>query len=87
MSSSHHSKLSIEQRKQEIINDSSRINPDMLRNFNNYPIWIIKFPLLIFYAMDDKIASYERMKDVIFRFPNCTFITFETVGHLLVGHE
>jgi len=37
--------------------------------------------------MDDKIASYERMKDVIFRFPNCTFITFETVGHLLVGHE
>jgi predicted alpha/beta hydrolase family esterase len=41
---------------------------------------------LIFHAKDDKLASYTDTKKVISRFPNCTFISFESGGHLLSGH-
>ena len=34
-------------------------NPDMARNFEDYPIENLQIPTLIFHAKDDKLASYN----------------------------
>lgn len=39
------------------------------------------------HAKDDKLASYADVEKALYRFPNCTHISFETGGHLMVGHE
>ena len=38
------------------------------------------------HAKDDKLASYADTKRAVSRFPNCTFISFESGGHLMTGH-
>ena len=63
-----------------------RYQPDMARNFGDYPIEDFQVPTLIFHAKDDKLASYADTERAVSRFPNCTFISFESGGHLLTGH-
>ena len=74
--------LPINDRKVGVILDASVTNPDMARDFGEYPIEDLQVPTLIFHAKDDKLASYRAEA----RFPNCTFIPFESGGHLLTGH-
>lgn len=81
-----YSMLPISDRKQGVILDASITNPDMARNFDGYPIESLQMPTLILHAKDDKLASYEDTTNVLNRFPNCTFISFETGGHLMAGH-
>lgn len=59
----------------------------MTKNFDNYSIENLQVPTLVFHAKDDKLTNYEDTINAINRFPNCTFIPFETGGHLMVGHE
>jgi pimeloyl-ACP methyl ester carboxylesterase len=59
----------------------------MARNFDSYSIESLQVPTLILHAQDDKLASYEQMEKAVYRFPNCTFIPFETGGHMMVGHS
>lgn len=81
-----YSMLPVRDRKDGVILDASIINPDMARNFEDYPIEDLQVPTLIFHAKDDKLASHTDTEKVISRFPNCTFISFESGGHLLSGH-
>ncbi|WP_198401183.1 alpha/beta fold hydrolase [Erysipelothrix larvae] len=80
------SMLPIGDRKDGVILDASVTNPDMARNFENYHIESLQVPTLIFHAIDDKLVRYEDTLNALNRFPNCTFISFETGGHLMDGH-
>lgn len=80
------SMLPVRDRKDGVILDASITNPDMAKNFEEYPIEDLQVPTLIFHAKNDKLASYTDTEKVISRFPNCTFISFESGGHLLSGH-
>ena len=81
-----YSMLPVNDRKDGVILDASVTNPDMARNFGDYPIEDLQVPTLIFHAKDDKLASYADTERAVSRFPNCTFISFESGGHLLTGH-
>lgn len=78
--------LPIGERKDGVALDASVTNLDMARNFDDYPIEDLQVPTLIFHAKDDKLASYTDTEKAVKRFPNCTFISFESGGHLMMGH-
>ena len=75
--------LPIADRRDGIINDASVVNPDMAKNFDEYPIEEITVPVLVFQAKNDKIAKYKPMEKGVRRFPDHTFITFDKGGHML----
>ena len=86
-SSTIYSMLPVSDRKEGVVLDASVNNPDMAKNFDSYPIESLQSPTLIFHAKDDKMASYAQAEKAVSRFPNCTFISFETGGHLMTGHS
>ncbi len=69
-----------------VVLDASITNPDMVRNFEDYTVKDLEVPTLIFHAKDDKVASYIETERAVARFPDCTFVPFESGGHLLTGH-
>lgn len=81
-----YSMMPVNDRKDGVVLDASIANPDMARNFEDYPIEDLQIPTLIFHAKDDKLASYNDTERVVSRFPNCTFVSFESGGHLMSGH-
>jgi pimeloyl-ACP methyl ester carboxylesterase len=81
-----HTMLPVSERREGMILDAKQANPDMARNFDDYSIESLQAPTLIFHAKDDKMADYALMEQAAPRFPNHTFITFETGGHLMQGH-
>lgn len=62
-------------------------NPDMARNYDDYHVEDLQVPTLVFQAKDDKLASYTDAEKAVKRFPDCTFISFESGGHLMEGHS
>ena len=82
-----YSMLPVGDRKDGIVLDASVTNPDMARNYDDYPIEDLQVPILVLHAKDDKLASYTGTEKAVKRFPNCTFISFETGGHLMTGHR
>ncbi len=82
-----YSMLPIGDRKDGVILDASVTNPDMARNFDHYQIESLQAPALILHAKDDKLVSYEDAIHALSRFPKYRFISFETGGHLMVGHS
>lgn len=83
-----YSMLPISERKAGVLLDSSVTNPDMARNFESYRIEDLQVPVLILHAKDDKLADYDSVSKVFFRFPDdSTFVSFETGGHLMEGQE
>ena len=81
------SSMPLAERKAGIVNDAKNTNPDMLKNFDDYPIENIDLPVLIFHAKDDKVAPYEAMEQGATRFRNKQFIVFETGGHTMEGND
>lgn len=79
--------MPLAERKAGAVIDASITNPDMARNFDEYPIEKLQVPSIILHAKDDKVASFEAMEKAVPRFPNCTFKVFETGGHMMKGHE
>ena len=79
--------LPVRERKAGVILDASITNPDMARNYDSYIIEDLQVPTLILHAKDDKLASYADVEKAWDRFPNSTLVSFETGGHLMVGHE
>lgn len=82
-----YSMLPVGERKAGVILDVSITNPDMARNYDSYIIEDLQVPTLILHAKDDKLASYADVEKAWDRFPNSTLVSFETGGHLMVGHE
>lgn len=81
-----YSMLPVGDRKNGVVLDASVTNLDMARSFDDYPIEDLQVPTLVFHAKDDKLASYTDTEKAVKRFPNCTFISFESGGHLMTGH-
>ena len=82
-----YSMLPVGERKAGVILDASITNPDMARNYDSYIIEDLQVPTLILHAKDDKLVSYADVEKAWDRFPNSTLVSFETGGHLMVGHE
>lgn len=82
-----HDILPIKERRSGIINDAAINNLDMAKNFDDYPIEKLEVKSFIVQAKDDKLANYEQIAKSIIRFPDCTFLTFETGGHMLLGNN
>lgn len=76
----------ISERKAGVILDGKFTNPDMERNFEQYPIEELNVPVLIIHSEDDPVASFEKVKNVQHRFPNLTLVTFPDGGHMMAGH-
>lgn len=81
-----YSMLPVGDRKDGVVLDASVTNLDMARNYDNYRIEDLQVPTLVFHAKDDKLASYTDTEKAVKRFPNCTFTSFESGGHLIAGH-
>ncbi|HBI93982.1 MAG TPA: hypothetical protein DDY58_17025, partial [Terrisporobacter glycolicus] len=79
--------LPINEKRDGIVFDSKVVNTDMNKNFDQYNVENLKVPTIVFNAKDDKLAVYSRTKSSVERFPNCTFISFESGGHLMTGNE
>ena len=86
-SSTIYSMLPVSERREGMINDVTITNPDMARKFDDYQIEDIKIHSLIFQAKDDLMSKYEYIEQSVHRFPSCTFIVFETGGHLMTGND
>lgn len=82
-----YSMLPIGERKAGVVLDASVTNPDMERNFEEYPVEKLQIPVLVLLAKDDKLVDYAKTEQAIRRFPNCTFLSFENGGHLMASHE
>ena len=61
-------------------------NHDMSKIYDDYQVENLQVPTLVFQAKDDKLVNYADTEKAIRRFPNCTFISFESGGHLMEGH-
>lgn len=82
-----YSMLPVGDRKAGVVLDASVTNPDMARNYDDYHVEDLQVPTLVIHAKDDKLASYADAEKAVQRFPDCTFLSFESGGHLLEGHE
>ena len=82
-----HGMVPIAPRRVDVDLDWRLTNPDMARNFADYPIEDLKVPTLILHARDDRVSKFAQMSAAAQRFPDLTFIAYETGGHLMVGHE
>lgn len=79
--------LPISERKSGVTLDGKLTNPDMERNYEQYPIEELNLPVLILHSEDDPVASFDKVKNVQHRFPNLTLITFPDGGHMMLGHS
>jgi pimeloyl-ACP methyl ester carboxylesterase len=77
----------IAERKVGVVLDGRLTNPDMERNFEQYPIEELKVPVLILHSEDDPVASFEKVKNVQHRFPDLTLVSFPDGGHMMVGYS
>lgn len=77
----------ISERKTGVILDGRLTNPDMERNYEQYPIEELRMPVLILHAEDDPVASFQKVRQVHHRFPNLTLLSFPDGGHMMTGHE
>jgi pimeloyl-ACP methyl ester carboxylesterase len=78
--------MPVAERKEGVILDGKIVNPDMERNFEEYPIEKLKVPTLIVHAEDDRLSSFKKVEAAIHRFPNLTLVTFPNGGHMMRGH-
>ena len=77
----------IAERKIGVVLDGKLTNPDMERNFEQYPIEELKVPVLILHSEDDPVASFEKVEAVRHRFPDLTLVSFPDGGHMMSGHS
>ena len=78
--------LPVSERKDGVVLDASVTNLDMAKNYDAYHVEDLQVPALAFQAKDDKLISYSYTEKAVKRIPNCTFISFESGGHLMEGH-
>lgn len=66
--------------------DAQVTNPDMAKNYRDYPIEEIACPVLIIGAKDDKLVDVSAMEKAAPRFQTRQLLLFESGGHLMQGH-
>lgn len=75
------------ERHDGIVLDAKIANTVMENQYEEYDMSKLQVPALIFHAKDDKVADYKRAELWSERIPDCTFISFETGGHLMTGNS
>ena len=78
------SSLPVNLRTKGILNDGYVSNPDINAG---YPFHEIQVPTLIIHAMDDPVAKFQGAQELAQQIPKATLVSFETGGHLTLGHE
>ncbi|MGN0352260.1 MAG: alpha/beta fold hydrolase [Roseburia sp.] len=78
--------MPLKERKEGIVIDAKVSNTVMYNHREDYDMRTLEVPVLCFHAKDDKLADYNGAKPWEERIPDCTFISFETGGHLMVGN-
>lgn len=79
--------LPVQPRRAGIFNDEDLTNPDMVINYEDYPIERIHCPVLILHAENDPMAEISRMEAAAKRLENVRKIAYARGGHILFGHE
>lgn len=79
--------MPLKERKAGIVIDAKVSNTVMYNHWEDYDMSTLEVPVLCFHAKDDKLAAYEGAKPWEARIPDCTFITFETGGHLMAENN
>ncbi len=77
----------VSERKDGIVNDGYNANRDFEINYDEYTLEKMKTPVIALHAKDDNMADYDRVANMIKRFPNGKLISFETGGHMLQGND
>lgn len=85
-SSTIHTMMPMEERKEGIVFDGKVTNTVMVNHFEEYDMGSLQVPVLIFHAKDDQVASYDGVEDWAKKIKDCTFVPFETGGHLMEGN-
>ncbi|MGI6173020.1 MAG: alpha/beta fold hydrolase [Christensenellales bacterium] len=73
-------------RRDGMLLDAQVTNPDMARNYPDYPIEEIACPVLIVGAKDDKLVDVAAMERAAPRFQTHQLLLFESGGHMMQGH-
>lgn len=79
--------LPMDQRSDGMRLDAEITNPDMARQYADYPVEQITCPVLMIGARDDRLVDADAMEKAAQRFQNHELLLFEDGGHLMVGHE
>lgn len=85
-SSTIHSIMPMEGKKEGIVFDGKVTNTIMVNHYEEYDLGKVEVPVLILHAKDDKLAAFEGVKPWTKRIKDCTYLFFESGGHLMVGH-
>ena len=78
--------MPISERSEGVGLDAAITNPDMERNYDDYPIEQLKVKTLVFASWDDATADSQAMHDALARFPDATSVFFDDGGHMMEGH-
>ena len=77
--------MPLKDKKEGIVIDASVSNTVMYNHREEYDMSTLTVPVICFHAKDDKLANYDGAKGWEALIPDCTFISFETGGHLMEG--
>lgn len=75
------------ERREGIVFDAKVTNTDMINNYTEYDMSKLIVPVLMLHSKDDKMADYKIAEQWSNRIPDCTFLSFETGGHLMEGNS
>lgn len=78
--------MPLKDKKEGIVIDASVSNTVMYNHREEYDMSTLTVPVICFHAKDDKLADYDEAKGWEALIPDCTFISFETGGHLMEGN-
>lgn len=82
-----HSIMPMEGKKEGIVFDGEVTNTVMYNDYKEYDLSKLEVPVLMLHAKDDKLAPFDGVAPWTERIPNCTYVFFESGGHLMTGNS
>ncbi|MBP3887319.1 MAG: alpha/beta hydrolase [Cellulosilyticum sp.] len=79
--------MPFKEKHEGIVIDAKITNTVMFNHPEEYDLSKLQVPVLCIHSKDDKLANYEGAIPWAERIPDCTFISLETGGHLMVGNQ
>lgn len=79
--------MPLSDRHDGIVLDARISNTVMENHPEDYDMTQLQVPVLIMHSKDDKMADYNKAAWWSSRIPQCTFLSFDTGGHLMTGHS
>lgn len=79
--------MPFKEKHEGIVIDAKITNTVMFNHPEEYDLSKLQVPVLCIHSKDDKLANYEGAIPWAERIPDCTFISLEIGGHLMVGNQ